>query len=253
MLDTSTTKLSRKERKRAREEKRNQQVNLEMRTVKPITSNQRKAFDSFWSGKNMMLHGCAGVGKTYIAIYLGLQAILTDKAYDRLLIVRSVVPTRDMGFLPGNQQEKMKVYEAPYYAICTELFGRGDAYEVLKSKDIVKFISTSFVRGINFENCVVVVDEIQNLTFHEADSIITRTSKNCRLIYSGDIRQSDLNKGREKSGLRDFMEIIKRMKSFDMIEFDTSDICRSSLVKDYIMIRNQLEDRDIINPNGEWR
>jgi phosphate starvation-inducible protein PhoH len=145
-----------------------------------------------------------------------------------------------MGFLPGNNKEKAKVYEAPYYAICTELFGRGDAYEYLKNKNIIDFISTSFIRGITLNDSIVIVDEIANLTGHELDSVITRIGKNCKIIFCGDFRQSDFTKDQEKNGLMDFMRVIKRMKSFEFVDFQKEDIVRSSMVKNYIIEKDKL-------------
>lgn len=183
----------------------------------------------------------AGTGKSFISLYLSLKEVIkTDSVYKKVVIVRSVVPTRDMGFLPGNNKEKAKVYEAPYYAICTELFGRGDAYEVLKSRGIVDFISTSFIRGITLNDSIIVVDEIANLTLHELDSIITRVGKNCKIIFSGDFSQSDFTREQDRNGLKDFMKIIDRMKSFEFIEFDENDIVRSSMVKEYIISKHRL-------------
>jgi hypothetical protein len=188
-----------------------------------------------------MLHGMAGTGKSFISLYLSLKEVIkTDSVYKRVVIVRSVVPTRDMGFLPGNNKEKTKVYEAPYYAICTELFGRGDSYEILKSKGIVEFISTSFIRGVTLNDCIIVVDEIANLTLHELDSVITRVGKNCKIIFSGDFSQSDFTREQDRNGLKDFMRIIERMKSFEFIEFNENDIVRSSMVKEYIISKHRL-------------
>jgi len=194
-----------------------------------------------FNSKNLMLHGMAGTGKSFISLYLSLKEVIkSESIYKKVVIVRSVVPTRDMGFLPGNNKEKAKVYEAPYYAICTELFGRGDAYEVLKSRGIVDFISTSFIRGITLNDSIIVVDEIANLTLHELDSIITRVGKNCKIIFSGDFSQSDFTREQDRNGLKDFMKIIDRMKSFEFIEFDENDIVRSSMVKEYIISKHRL-------------
>jgi phosphate starvation-inducible protein PhoH len=145
-----------------------------------------------------------------------------------------------MGFLPGNNKEKSKVYELPYYAICTELFGRGDAYEILKHRNMIDFISTSFIRGITLNNCIIVVDEMQNMTLHELDSIITRVGKNCKIIFSGDFRQSDFTREHEKSGIVDFMRVIEKMNAFEFIDFDENDIVRSGLVKSYIIAKDRL-------------
>ena len=145
-----------------------------------------------------------------------------------------------MGFLPGNQKEKSKVYEAPYYSICSELFNRGDAYDILKQKGIIQFNTTSFIRGLTLNDSIVIVDECQNMTWHELDSVITRLGENTRIIFCGDFRQSDFRWDDEKEGLHDFMRVIKRMSSFDFVEFDKDDIVRSDVVKEYIISKLEL-------------
>jgi phosphate starvation-inducible protein PhoH len=215
--------------------------NFNLKHINPLTDNQRIAFDAFDDGKHLMLHGMAGTGKTFIALGKALEALMENKGVQKkIYIVRSVVPTRDMGFLPGNQKEKMKVYEAPYYAICTELFGRSDAYEVLKQKNAIEFISTSFVRGITMNDCYVIVDEVNNMTFHELDSVITRIGKGCRVLFCGDFRQSDLTKDQERNGLKDFMRVLGRLNDFVHVDFLEQDIVRSKLVKEYIIARQKL-------------
>lgn len=218
-----------------------EKINFNLKHFEPLTKNQRISFEAYDAGKNLMLHGIAGTGKSFISLYLGLKQVLTENGpYKKVVIVRSVVPTRDMGFLPGNSKEKAKVYEAPYYAICTELFDRGDSYEYLKSRNVVEFISTSFIRGITLNDTIIIVDEIANMTLHELDSIITRVGRNCRIIFSGDFRQSDFVKQQDKSGLMDFMRIIERMKSFVFVDFNEQDIVRSTMVKDYIIMKDKL-------------
>lgn len=240
-------KSKKQQRKLNRQTQPFQQSTLDFKTrIQPITLNQKRAFDAYYEDKHLMLHGTAGTGKSFISLYLALKEVMNSDIYKKVVIVRSVVQLRDMGHLPGSQKEKMKVYEAPYYSICAELFGRGDAYELLKNKNQIEFISTSFIRGTTLSDCIVVVDECQNLTDHEANSIITRVGDNCKIVFCGDIRQSDLNKRKEVSGLGDFMKIIRRMKSFEFIEFMPQDIVRSSLVKSYILIRNELEDAGVI-------
>lgn len=231
--------LSRRERKRQRRELKRAggfNTSLKLKRIEPLTDNQDRMFESYLAGQNLLLHGVAGTGKTFISLYLALRDVVEE--YDdktKVVIVRSIVPTRDMGFLPGNQKEKSKVYEAPYYAICNELFGRGDAYDVVKNKNHVEFLSTSFIRGTTLSDCIVVVDECQNLTFHELDSIITRIGDNCRVIFCGDFRQTDLWREGEKKGILDFIKVVRNMKSFDLIEFNEEDIVRSELVKEYIL------------------
>ena len=200
--------------------------------IEPLTRNQLKAFES---DKNLILHGIAGTGKTFISCYLAFDDMVKG-VYNSLVIIRSAVPTRDIGFLPGNEKEKASVYEEPYKEIALELFQRGDAYEILKTKGLVHFMTTSFVRGITLKDAVIMVDECQNMSFHELDSIITRVGTNCRVIFCGDFRQSDL----KTNGLESFMEILKNMGSFEFIDFEIKDIVRSEFVKDYIIAKTEL-------------
>lgn len=202
-------------------------LNFYLKEIEPLTTAQVKVFDSY---KHLMLHGCAGTGKTFISLYLALDDLQKEE-FSRIVLVRSAVPTREMGFLPGTEDEKSKVYEAPYVNIMQELFSRGDnPYGQLKQKGVINFLTTSYIRGTTFNDSVIIVDECQNMTFHELDSIITRVGKNCRIIFCGDFFQSDL----KNSGLKDFMKIIKDMNEFDFIEFDISDIVRSDFVKSYL-------------------
>lgn len=202
---------------------------LMLKNVKPITNTQETVFAS---ENHMLLHGVAGSGKTYVALYLAMISIKAGE-HDKVVIIRSAVPTRDMGFLPGNDKDKAQVYEAPYSEILADLFERGDAYSILKSKGEVEFKTTSFIRGITIRDSVVIVDEIQNMSFQELDSIITRIGPNCRVILCGDYNQADL----PGTGVLKFMSIIRHMESFDFIEFTTDDIVRSGLVKEYILAK----------------
>ena len=214
--------------------------NVNLKPISPLTDNQRKTFEAYRAGKNLMLHGMAGTGKTFISMYLALNEVINKESYDNVTIVRSVVPTRDMGFLPGSQNEKSKAYEMPYFPIATDLFGRGDAYDLLKNKKLINFITTSFIRGTTINDSVIIVDEVENLTFHEIDSVITRCGRNCRIIFCGDFRQSDLLKNEERQGLKKFMEIVDNLHDFGYIEFGQDDIVRSGLVREYIIAKTEL-------------
>ena len=239
-------RLTRKQKRnlqqtKVQENQNSLRLNFKLKHIEPLTQNQKLTFEQYDQGKNLLLHGIAGTGKSFLSVYLSLKTILAENSrYKKLVIVRSVVPTRDMGFLPGNNKEKAKVYEAPYQAIFSELFERGDAYEYLKTKNLVDFISTSFIRGITINDSIIVVDEIANMTLHELDSVITRVGKNCKIIFCGDFRQSDFTKEHERNGLTDFMRIIERMKSFEFIEFNENDIVRSAMVKEYIISKHRL-------------
>ena len=199
--------------------------------TEPLTQNQILAFES---DKHLVLHGVAGTGKTFISCYLAFDDMIKG-LYDRLIIIRSAVPTRDMGFLPGSEKEKSAVYEEPYKNIAIELFDRGDAYDILKTKGLVHFMTTSFIRGVTLKDSVILIDECQNMTFHELDSIITRVGRDCRIIFSGDFKQTDI----KNNGIRPFLKILKMMGSFDLIDFEVKDIVRSDFVKEYIIAREK--------------
>lgn len=207
-------------------------ANLDLQEIEPLTKNQVIAFES---NKNLMLHGVAGTGKTFISCYLAFDDMVKN-AYERLVIIRSAVPTRDIGFLPGNEKEKASVYEEPYKDICIELFQRGDAYEILKTKGLVHFMTTSFIRGVTLRNATIMIDECQNMSFHELDSIITRIGQGCRVIFCGDFRQADL----AKNGLHDFVRVLKAMEEFQFVDFEIKDIVRSEFVKQYIIAKTDL-------------
>jgi phosphate starvation-inducible protein PhoH len=216
---------------------------FEMSKVSPMTDNQKKAMQAYDHGNHLVLHGYAGTGKTYLSLYLALEEIITENSafYDKVVILRSVVPSRDMGFLPGSALQKSAVYEAPYKQIVDELFGRGDGYEVLKMKKMLEFTTTSFLRGLTFNRSIVIVDEMQNMTFQELDTVMTRMGDNSKIIYCGDFRQTDLKKAEELSGLHKFMKILKTMNNIAYVEFDKEDIVRSGIVKDYIIKKTELE------------
>ena len=233
--DDFLNNLNRRERKKARKLLRQNNSALHLSEIHPKTKNQALVWDEYQKGMNLLCHGVAGTGKTYLSIFLGLKEALRSNTGRNLTIVRSVVPTRDIGYLPGTASQKCKGYEQPYANICNQLFNKGDAYENLKMRNYVNFMSTSFIRGITIENSVVLVDECQNMTFHELDSIITRLGENCRIIFSGDFRQTDLKTNEEKQGLKMFMKVLNDMEEFSCVEFDQHDIVRSSLVKNYIV------------------
>jgi phosphate starvation-inducible protein PhoH len=244
-MTSQNKRLTKRERRLLRQQEaealNTPNLGLNIPNIKPLTKNQNLAFKSWDEGKNLLLHGIPGTGKSFIALYLALRDILSGISDQRkIVIVRSVVEVRKMGFLPGNQKEKAAVYEAPYSAICTELFNRGDAYDTLTRRGVVEFISTSFIRGITINDTIVVVDEMANMTGHELDSIITRVGKNCRIIFSGDFRQSDFSTDQERNGLKDFMKIINKMKSFEFVDFQREDVVRSSLVREYIYAKDDL-------------
>lgn len=244
-------KLSKKQRRIERQRKRqgnainpNTLVTFKQSFIEvtPRTAAQGRVFDAYDRGSNLVLHGSAGTGKTFLACYLALDSVVMEQEFERVVIMRSVVPTRDIGFMPGSLKDKTKMYESPYQTICAELFQRGDAYELLKAKSFVEFSVTSFIRGNTIDNAIVIIDEAQNLSGHEIYSVITRLGENSRLIVCGDVRQSDLKFDSEKRGIKEFLDIAQRIPSFELIRFNEEDIVRSKLVKEYIIACNQYRD-----------
>lgn len=209
---------------------------LQLKSVKPLTKNQKKAFDAY-KEKNLLLHGWAGTGKTFLALYLSLKEILETPLYKKIYIVRSAVPSRSIGYLPGSLEEKLEIFETPYVDMVNRLLpDKPDAYDFLKKHDMIEFVSTSYLRGVTLENCVIIVDEIQNMAFTELDTVITRSGRNIKMILSGDYRQTDLVNG-SRGDIHRFMSIINDMNEFHCIEFHMDDIVRNDMVKSYLIAK----------------
>ena len=228
--------------------RRKKPINLEhLSTIEPLTDNQKKVFDAYHEGKNLVLHGAAGTGKTFISLYLAMQTVLDPSTpYEKVYMVRSLVPTREIGFLPGDHEDKSNLYQIPYKNMVKYMFKMPDdssfemLYDNLRAQQTVSFWSTSFIRGVTLDKCVIIVDEFSNLNFHELDSIITRVGEDAKIIFSGDYTQSDLTKTNERTGVLDFMKILQTMPSFDCTEFGIEDIVRSGMVREYLVSKINL-------------
>lgn len=213
---------------------------LKLRPVKPITRTQKSVFDTWRAGKNLWLTGCAGTGKTFVSFFLALEELeREDTPYKCLVIIRSVVPVRDIGALPGGVEEKVEVYEEPYVDICEQLYDNPKAYSKLKNQGTIRFEPTSYLRGRTLSDAIVIVDESSNLNFHELDSTITRAGGITRYFYCGDEAQSDFVKSADRNGYEHFEDIVHEMKSFEIIEFLEEDIVRGPLVKEYLLAKNR--------------
>jgi|TARA_B100001094_G_scaffold333111_1_gene408682 predicted ribonuclease YlaK len=225
--------------------KRKKPIGIEnLKTIEPLTTNQELAFKAYKDNKQLILHGAAGTGKTFISLYLALAEVLDESTpYEKVYMVRSLVPTREIGFLPGDHEDKSNLYQIPYKNMVKYMFEMPSdndfefLYTNLKAQDTISFWSTSFIRGTTFDDAVIIVDEFSNLNFHELDSIITRIGNNCRIIFSGDAAQSDLIKSNDKTGILDFMQIVQSMPSFECVEFGIDDIVRSGLVREYLIAK----------------
>jgi predicted ribonuclease YlaK len=216
-----------------------------LKTFRPLTDNQKLFFDAYKLGDYFIaLHGVAGTGKTFIALYKAIEEVLDkNNPFNKIIVVRSAVQGREIGHLPGDVTEKMDIYQQPYRQICEQLFDRKDAWDRLEEQHHVQFISTSFIRGMSFDNAIIIVDEMQNMTYEEIDTVMTRVGHMSKIIWCGDYRQTDLNKRKnDVTGILKFFDIAQHMKAFTRIEFNVDDIVRSSLVKDYILAKLKYED-----------
>lgn len=217
----------------------------DLKTIYPKNSNQMQFFQLYdQQSSAILLHGVAGTGKTYIALYKALEEVLhPETEFERVIVVRSAVPSRDIGHLPGDEKDKTEVYQLPYVEICDDLFNHIQPFQRLQEQKTVNFMITSFVRGITLDNSIVIVDECQNMTDMELNSIMTRIGRNSKIIFCGDFRQTDLYKKNDMSGLQKFISIAELMPSFKTVEFSVHDIVRSKIVKEYIMARLEYEER----------
>ena len=217
--------------------KRKHWTGHDIKPIKPLTSTQEEMFHAWFNGFNLCAHGSAGTGKTFLALFLALHSVLERRDQNRIIVVRSAVATRDIGFLPGTLEEKTALYELPYHDIMWELVGKASTYQDMKDAGVIEFMTTSFVRGLTWDNAVIIVDEGQNMTFHEIDSIMTRMGQNSRIIVTGDVRQTDLDgrKGTPVCGMGQFLKVVNNMREFSTLQFTVNDIVRSDLVKSWIM------------------
>ena len=222
-------------------------TNSDLVKVEPITDNQKLVFNSYKKGQNQFLYGCAGTGKTFVTLYLAMNEVLRhDTPYDRVVMVRSLIPTREIGFLPGDEEDKAALYQVPYSNMVQFMFKQPNEqafsmlYDRIKSQGSFYFLSTSFLRGLTFDNSIIIVDECQNLNFHELDTIVTRVGQDSKIMFCGDFMQTDLSKVNERNGLHDFLRILEEMEEFNCLEFNIGDIVRSGFVRNYLIQKTKL-------------
>ena len=215
--------------------------------IKPITESQKTVFETWKKGQNQFLFGCAGTGKTFVSLYLAMQDVLSlQTKYEKVVLVRSLIPTREIGFLPGDEEDKAALYQVPYQNMVQFMFEMqneqqfNNLYDRLKGQGTLYFLSTSFLRGLTFDNSIIIVDECQNLNFHELDTIITRVGQDSKIVFCGDFGQTDLVRNNEKNGLHDFMRILEEMKEFNCTEFTIGDIVRSGFVRSYLINKTKM-------------
>ena len=219
----------------------------QLNQIKPVTDSQKLVFDTWKKGQNQFLFGCAGTGKTFVSLYLALSEVLRNETpYDKVIMVRSLIPTREIGFLPGDEEDKAALYQVPYSNMMQFMFEQPNEqafeslYNRIKAQGSYYFLSTSFLRGLTFDNSIIIVDECQNLNFHELDTIITRVGQDSKIVFCGDFSQTDLTRTNERNGLMDFLQILQEMEEFNCVEFNIGDIVRSGFVRNYLIQKTKL-------------
>jgi len=219
----------------------------QLNQIKPVTDSQKLVFDTWKKSQNQFLFGCAGTGKTFVSLYLALSEVLRNETpYDKVIMVRSLIPTREIGFLPGDEEDKAALYQVPYSNMMQFMFEQPNEqafeslYNRIKAQGSYYFLSTSFLRGLTFDNSIIIVDECQNLNFHELDTIITRVGQDSKIFFCGDFSQTDLTRTNERNGLMDFLQILQEMEEFNCVEFNIGDIVRSGFVRNYLIQKTKL-------------
>lgn len=208
--------------------------------IVPLTDRQDDAFRSWYqrADSHLALLGSAGVGKTLLACYLGINEVLNPKTPQKqLIIVRAANATKEIGFLPGTKEEKEEIFQLPYFDVFRFLFNRAATYRDMCDAGVIKFTTTSHIRGLTFENAIVIFDEIQSASRHDIDSLATRLGDDSRLIMIGDGYQNDLHskRGTEVSGFDYAVGMMHKIDDFDVIQFTHDDIVRSGFVKKWII------------------
>ena len=153
--------------------------------------------------------------------------------------------------MPGTLDEKSNLYQDPYRILVRYLFQMPNEqefqmlYDKLVGQGSLEFYSTSFLRGQTFDRSIIIVDEAQNMLFHELDTIITRTGQDSKVMFSGDDAQTDLKKNNgDRDGYRQFSNILEEMEEFSVITFGIGDIIRSGLVRSYLIAKQNMGVRD---------
>ena len=216
----------------------------DLNDIAPLTYSQERVFDLWRDDYSMVLSGSAGTGKSLVALFLALQEVLSGKSkYKKVIIVRSAVQTREIGHLKGDLSEKTEVYELPYIQLCNDIFCKYNQYKFLKESGIIEFVTTSFVRGLTFKDCIVIADEFQNCNYGEISTVVSRLGNNAKIVLCGDTKQNDLiTKRNEESGMAEFVEISKMIPSFRNVHFTVDDIVRSGLVKEFLMAEERYNE-----------
>ena len=214
--------------------------------IEAIGPAQTEAFAKYKENKNLFLTGSAGTGKTFVLLYLAFADVFDDESpYDKVILIRSLLPSRDAGFHSGSLEEKANYYQAPYRQLVKFLFEMQSKdefaalWDLLIEQESVEFQTTSFLRGQTFDNAIIICDEAQNLNFAELDTVMCRVGQNTKIMFSGDEAQTAFINNDDKEGMYNFQGILGEMEECEVIKFGIGDILRSGLCRSYLIAKEQ--------------
>jgi phosphate starvation-inducible PhoH-like protein len=219
-----------KARRENSESKRYTPVEYGFTDVKPLNFIQGEYLRAIQTNQIIFGVGSAGTGKTYVAATYAAGELF-HRRIQKIIVTRPNVETgRGLGFLPGTLEEKYAPYLEPFDNVFTRCLGKGFYEYALKAKDIEPR-PLGFMRGSTFDNCIVLLDEAQNATREEMKMLLSRIGKNCKMIISGDVDQSDI----PDSGLSDAINRLDHIPDIEVVRFLDDDIVRSKMCKQIIL------------------
>lgn len=225
--------MSRSSGKKARAARTQNPVEYGFKEVKPLNFIQGEYLEAIRSCQVIFGVGPAGTGKTFVAASYAAGQLFHRKI-DKIILTRPNVETgRGLGFLPGELDEKYAPYLEPFQQVFKRSLGDGFYEYAIKAKSIDPK-PLGFMRGASFDNAIVLVDEVQNMTKTEFKMLLTRIGHNCKVILSGDPDQVDIG----DSGLEDAIDRLHDKPGIEVIDFLPEDIVRSSMCKQIIMAYN---------------
>ncbi len=208
--------------------------------VTPKTVNQRRYLEAIERNDLVFGVGPAGTGKTYLAVAMGISALMS-KQVARIILTRPAVEAGErLGFLPGTLQEKVDPYLRPLYDALYDMLD-SERVEKLLERNVIEVAPIAFMRGRTLNDSFIILDEAQNSTSEQMKMVLTRQGFSSKMVVNGDITQIDLPNGR-RSGLIDAVEVLKGVEGISFVQFDETDVVRHPLVQRIVKAYERYND-----------